>query len=184
MAKLPLRYVYRNGVRVSCIRTIGNLPNGDPINVKNSYKKLLSYFTDGQVSPEELRKMAKEKLNNFLRQVKSYVFTLRSHLRTKHFCYQYNDKTRHLRHDSDKWRKNFFKHNPRLSSNSVGTCFCSLNLTGFREMSLHIWRLGKVTVLSTSHFLSVGYQISQQSLADGCPFNWSRLGKWGLWSNE
>ena len=70
MAKLPLNYVYINGFPDPARATSGKLPNGDVINATKSYTKLLSFFTSGRISPEDLQKMGYKKLNDLLEQVR------------------------------------------------------------------------------------------------------------------
>ena len=70
MAKLPLKSVYINGYPDRTRATSGKLPNGDVINATESYTKLLSFFTSGVISPEELRQMGNKKLNDLLKQVR------------------------------------------------------------------------------------------------------------------
>ena len=70
MAKLPLSSVYINGFPDRARATSGKLPNGDVINATESYIKLLSFFTSGVISPEELRQMGNKKLNDLLEQVR------------------------------------------------------------------------------------------------------------------
>lgn len=69
MANLPLRFVYVNGVRDHSRPTTERLPNGEAINISNSYIKLLSFFTSGKISPVELKKMGDQKLKALLDQV-------------------------------------------------------------------------------------------------------------------
>ena len=70
MAKLPLKSVYINGFPDRARATSGKLPNGDVINATKSYTKLLSFFTSGVISPEELRQMGNKKLKDLLEQVR------------------------------------------------------------------------------------------------------------------
>ena len=70
MIKLPLNSVYINGYRDNTRGTTGTLPNGDVINITNSYTRMLSFFTSGGISPEELRDMGYKKLDNLLGQVR------------------------------------------------------------------------------------------------------------------
>ena len=67
--------MYVNGDRDSSRPTTGTLPNGDVINITNSYKMILSFFTSGFISPEELRDKGYKKLEALLDQVKPLVFT-------------------------------------------------------------------------------------------------------------
>ncbi|KAL9959511.1 hypothetical protein ACROYT_G032838 [Oculina patagonica] len=70
MAKLPLNSVFVNGDRDPSRPTTGTLPNGDAINITNSYKMILSFFTSGFISPEELRTQGYKKLDDLLNQAK------------------------------------------------------------------------------------------------------------------
>ena len=78
MAKLPLYSVYMNGARDPSRPTTRALPNGEEIKINDSYKMLLSFFTSGPVSPEELKEKGYKKLDALLVQVKSSVFTVTS----------------------------------------------------------------------------------------------------------
>lgn len=69
MASLPLRFVYVDGARDPSRPTTATLPNGDVINTTNSYSRLLSFFTSGEITPEKLREMGYRKLDALLRQV-------------------------------------------------------------------------------------------------------------------
>ena len=69
MANLPLRFVFVEGLRDPSRPTTARLPNGKAINITNSYTRLLSFFTSGGISPEELRRMGYEKLDTLLGQV-------------------------------------------------------------------------------------------------------------------
>lgn len=69
MASLPLNLVYVDGARDNSRLTTGRLPNGDIINITDSYTKLLSFFTSGDISPMELRDLGYKKLETLLNQV-------------------------------------------------------------------------------------------------------------------
>lgn len=77
MAKLPLNSVYMNDLRDPSRPTTGTLPNGDVINVTNSYKMILSFFTSSAITPKELREKGYEKLKSLLSQVETSLFAIR-----------------------------------------------------------------------------------------------------------
>lgn len=69
MASLPLRSVYLDAVRDFSRPTIKKVPNGDVINITDSYTRLLSTFTSGEILPIRLRIMGYQKPNYFHNQV-------------------------------------------------------------------------------------------------------------------
>lgn len=69
-ASLPLPYVYTNGVPDLSRPTTGRLPGGEKFSGKNAYLILLSHFTTYNITPEEVDKIADEKLKELFPQVR------------------------------------------------------------------------------------------------------------------
>jgi hypothetical protein len=68
-ASLPLPYVYTNGVPDLSKPTTGRLPGGEKFNGSAAYLILLSHFTTYNITPQEVDKLADEKLKELFPQV-------------------------------------------------------------------------------------------------------------------
>ena len=69
--KLPVNFEYINGVPSSELTT-QKLPDGTPLNGPDGYKALLSFHTTTLVTPEEIRKMGQDRLQEMYKEVKLY----------------------------------------------------------------------------------------------------------------
>lgn len=59
LGSLPLAYVFVNGSQTSKTTT-QKLPTGEKLNGKDSYKKLLAYYTTTSQTPDEIYNLGKD----------------------------------------------------------------------------------------------------------------------------
>ena len=69
LEKLPLTYGYRDNQEDTNIKTTKELPTGQPLEGKNTYKSLMRFFTTFDITPEVLREKAQKRLDELLPQV-------------------------------------------------------------------------------------------------------------------
>lgn len=63
LEKLPLSYVYKNLVADTNQPAMQKLPTNEPLQGSDTYKSLMRFFTTFDITPEKLRKMTQERLN-------------------------------------------------------------------------------------------------------------------------
>ena len=68
-ASLPVNYIYTNGTPGNS--TTKQLPDGEKFNGKDAYLILLSHFTTYNITPEEVDKLANQKLKELFPQVRN-----------------------------------------------------------------------------------------------------------------
>lgn len=66
---LPLPFVYVDDVIDNSRPTLQTLPTGELLNGSQSYLRLFTFFSKNDVTPEQLRTMGYEKLDELLKQV-------------------------------------------------------------------------------------------------------------------
>lgn len=70
LEKLPLTYGYnKDGSANTSIVATKELPTGEKLEGKNTYKSLMRFFTTFDITPEQLREKCKERLEILLKQV-------------------------------------------------------------------------------------------------------------------
>ena len=69
LSNLPLEYVYVNGKPNKAQKTTKQLPTGEKLNGKETYKRILSYFTTTDISPAEIFEEGKKQLDIFYTEV-------------------------------------------------------------------------------------------------------------------
>ncbi|KAK3717883.1 hypothetical protein QZH41_014887 [Actinostola sp. cb2023] len=68
LGSLPLSYVYKNGNNTG-IKTTKELPTGEPLNGRETYKKIMPYFTTNDMSPDEVHDLGFKMLNKLYPEV-------------------------------------------------------------------------------------------------------------------
>jgi len=69
LQKLPLSYGYKDELADTSIVTTKELPTGEQLEGKNTYKSLMRFFTTFDITPEVLREKAQKRLDELLPQV-------------------------------------------------------------------------------------------------------------------
>lgn len=69
LEKLPLSYVYKNLAADTNQPAMQKLPTNEPLQGSDTYKSLMRFFTTFDITPEKLRKMTQERLNELYPQV-------------------------------------------------------------------------------------------------------------------
>ena len=69
LEKLPLSYGYDGEVTNTSIITTKELPTGEKLQGKDTYRSLMRFFTTFDITPEELREKAEKRLNELYKQV-------------------------------------------------------------------------------------------------------------------
>ena len=69
LAGLPVDYVYINLTADRKRLTTKKLPTGELLNGKESYEKIVSYFTTTNITPEEIQKLGNEMLQKLYPEV-------------------------------------------------------------------------------------------------------------------
>ena len=69
LSNLPLDYVYVNDVPDKNQPTTKKLPTGEKLNGKETYKKILSYFTTTDISAEQIYEEGRRQLDYFYSEV-------------------------------------------------------------------------------------------------------------------
>ena len=70
LAGLPVDYVYTNLTADRKRLTTKKLPTGEPLDGKESYRKLVSYFTTTDITPEEIQNLGNEMLHKLYPEVR------------------------------------------------------------------------------------------------------------------
>ncbi|EDO47486.1 predicted protein [Nematostella vectensis] len=69
LSELPLPYVWFDDRPNKSQATTGKLPTGEPLDGKQTYRRILSFFTTTDISPEEIYYEGKQQLEIFMPQV-------------------------------------------------------------------------------------------------------------------
>ena len=83
LANLPLKYVWVNGKENKSWPTNPYLPTGEPLNGKQAYSQIMSYFTTNAMTPKEVHELGKKQLDFLYPMVSVNIFGFQRHLESE-----------------------------------------------------------------------------------------------------
>ena len=83
LANLPLKYVWVDGIENKSWPTNPYLPTGEPLNGKQAYSQIMSYFTTNAMTPKEVHELGIKQLDFLYPMVSVNIFGFQRHLESE-----------------------------------------------------------------------------------------------------